>query len=96
MRAIVQERYGSPDVLELREIDGPAVGDGDVLVRVHAASVNPQDWHIMRASPFIVRASGYGLRTPKKRVRGTDAAGQIEGRLAESWRILARPPATRL
>jgi NADPH:quinone reductase-like Zn-dependent oxidoreductase len=78
MRAIVQERYGSPDVLELREIDRPAVGDGDVLVRVHAASVNPQDWHIMRASPFIVRASGYGLRTPKKQVRGTDAAGQIE------------------
>jgi NADPH:quinone reductase-like Zn-dependent oxidoreductase len=78
MRAIVQERYGSPDVLELREIDRPAVGDGDVLVRVHAASVNPQDWHIMRASPFIVRASGYGLRTPKKQVRGRDAAGQIE------------------
>jgi NADPH:quinone reductase-like Zn-dependent oxidoreductase len=78
MRAIVQERYGSPDVLELREIDRPAVGDGDVLVRVHAASVNPQDWHIMRASPFIVRASGYGLRAPKKQIRGTDAAGQIE------------------
>jgi NADPH:quinone reductase-like Zn-dependent oxidoreductase len=65
MRAIVQERYGSPDVLELREIDRPAVGDGEVPVRVHAASVNPQDWHIMRASPFIVRASGYG-RAPRR------------------------------
>ena len=78
MRAIVQDRYGPPDVLELREIERPAVGDGDVLVRVRAASVNPQDWHLMRASPFVVRMSGTGLRTPKTPVRGTDAAGQIE------------------
>jgi NADPH:quinone reductase-like Zn-dependent oxidoreductase len=78
MRAIVQDRYGSPDVLELKDIDRPSMGDGDVLVRVHAASVNPQDWHIMRARPFIVRVSGYGLRTPKKRIRGTDVAGRVE------------------
>ncbi len=78
MRAIVQDRYGPPDVLELREVERPAVGDGDVLVRVHAASVNPQDWHLMRASPFVVRMSGTGLRTPKTPIRGTDAAGQIE------------------
>ena len=78
MRAVVQDRYGPPEVLELREVERPAVGDGDVLVRVHAASVNPQDWHLMRASPFIVRASGTGLRTPKKPIRGTDVAGQVE------------------
>ena len=78
MKAIVQDTYGSPDVLELREIERPAPGDDDVLVRMRAASVNPQDWHIMRAAPFIVRMSGYGLRTPKKPIRGTDVAGQVE------------------
>ena len=78
MKAIVQDRYGPPDVLELREIERPAVGDGDVLVRVRAASANPQDWHLMRASPFIVRATGTGLRAPKNPIRGTDAAGQVE------------------
>jgi NADPH:quinone reductase-like Zn-dependent oxidoreductase len=78
MKAIVQDRYGSPDVLELKEIERPVPGDGDVLVRVRAASVNPQDWHIMRASPFIVRTSGFGLRTPKKQIRGTDVAGHVE------------------
>jgi NADPH:quinone reductase-like Zn-dependent oxidoreductase len=65
-------------VLELREIERPAVGDGDVLVRVRAASVNPQDWHLMRASPFVIRATGTGLRVPKSPVRGTDAAGEVE------------------
>ena len=78
MRAVVQDRYGPPDVLELREVERPAIGDGDVLVRVHAASVNPQDWHIMRASPFIVRTTGNGLRVPKQPIRGTDVAGQVE------------------
>jgi NADPH:quinone reductase-like Zn-dependent oxidoreductase len=78
MRAVVQDRYGPPEVLELKEVERPAVGDGDVLVRVHAASVNPQDWHIMRASPFIVRATGNGLRVPKQPIRGTDVAGQVE------------------
>lgn len=78
MKAIVQDTYGSPDVLELRDIERPTPGDGDVLVRMRAASVNPQDWHIMRASPFIVRMSGFGLRTPTKPIRGTDVAGQVE------------------
>ena len=78
MKAIVQDTYGSPDVHELREIERPTTGDGDVLVRVHAASVNPQDWHIMQASPFIVRTSGFGLRTRKKPIRGTDVAGHVE------------------
>ena len=78
MKAIVQDTYGPPEVLELREVERPAVGDGDVLVRVRAASVNPQDWHLMRASPFIVRTSGTGLRTPTMPIRGTDAAGLVE------------------
>ena len=78
MRAVVQDRYGPPEVLELREIERPAVGDSEVLVRVHAASVNPQDWHLLRAKPFIVRMSGYGLRVPKKPIRGTDVAGRVE------------------
>jgi NADPH:quinone reductase-like Zn-dependent oxidoreductase len=78
MKAVVQDRYGPPDVLELREIERPAVGDGDVLVRARAASVNPQDWHLMRASPFVIRAKGTGLRVPKSPVRGTDAAGEVE------------------
>jgi NADPH:quinone reductase-like Zn-dependent oxidoreductase len=78
VQAIVQDRYGSPDVLELREIDRPAVGENDVLVRVRAASVNPQDWHIMRASPFIVRIMGNGMRAPTNPIRGTDAAGVVE------------------
>ena len=73
MRAIVQDRYGPPDVLELREVERPTVGDGEVLVRVRAASVNPQDWHLMRASPFIVRASGYRAAHP-------DGADQGNGR----------------
>ncbi len=55
MKAIVQETYGSADVLELRDIDKPVVGDRDVLVRIHAASVNPADWAIMGGLPYIAR-----------------------------------------
>jgi NADPH:quinone reductase-like Zn-dependent oxidoreductase len=65
MRAIVQDIYGSPDVLELREVDKPVPGDDEALLRVRAGSVNPADWHAMRGSPFVVRLAGYGLRKPK-------------------------------
>jgi NADPH:quinone reductase-like Zn-dependent oxidoreductase len=79
MRAIVQDRYGSPDdVLELREIDRPAVGDHDVFVRVHAAGVDPGVWHLVTGLPYLVRLMGYGLRKPKARVRGIDVAGSVE------------------
>ncbi len=78
MKAIVQDTYGSPDVLELRDIDKPVVGDDDVLVRVHAAGVDPGVWHLMTGLPYLVRIVGYGLRKPKARVRGTDVAGRIE------------------
>jgi len=77
MKAIVYHRYGSPDVLELKEIDTPAVEDGQVLIRVHAASVNPLDWHFMRGLPYLVRIKA-GLRRPKVSRLGADVAGQVE------------------
>src|SRR5439155_14333979 len=76
MKAIVQDRYGTSEVLELREIAKPEIGQGDVLVRVRAAGVNPGDWAIMGGLPYIARPV-YGLRKPKNRVRGTDVAGQV-------------------
>jgi NADPH:quinone reductase-like Zn-dependent oxidoreductase len=78
MRAIVQDRYGSPDVLELRELDDPVPADGEVLVRVRAAGVGPDVWHLMTGLPYMVRAMGYGLRKPKSSVRGGDVAGRVE------------------
>jgi NADPH:quinone reductase-like Zn-dependent oxidoreductase len=78
MKAIVQERYGSPDVLELREIDQPVVGEDEVLVRVRAASVHPDVWHIMKGVPYVLRIMGAGVRTPRRRVPGTDLAGDVE------------------
>lgn len=79
MKAIVQERFGPPDVLRLADIDLPEVGAGDVLVRVHAAALNPADWHILRGDPRIARLMGeVGLRRPKARVAGVDAAGVVE------------------
>ncbi|HEY6678301.1 MAG TPA: NAD(P)-dependent alcohol dehydrogenase [Actinomycetota bacterium] len=78
MKAIVQERYGSPDVLELREVDEPMAGDDQVLVRVRAASVHADVWHVMRGQPYVLRIMGAGLRKPKDRVPGTDLAGHVE------------------
>ncbi len=78
MKAIVQDTYGPADVLELKDVDEPVVGDGDVLVRVHAAGVDPGVWHLMTGLPYLVRIMGYGLRTPKTRVRGRDVAGRVE------------------
>src|SRR4028118_384843 len=77
MKTIVQDKYGSPDVLELRDIDRPEIGDDQVLVRVHAAGVNPADWAIVGGLPYIARPV-YGLRKPKNAVRGTDVAGTVE------------------
>ena len=78
MKAIVQDRYGSADVLEVREIDKPAVKAGEVLVRVHAAGVDPGVWHLMTGKPYLVRVMGYGFRAPKYRVRGRALAGRVE------------------
>jgi NADPH:quinone reductase-like Zn-dependent oxidoreductase len=77
MKAIVQDRYGSPGVLELMELEKPAVNDQEVLVRVHAAAVNPLDWHFVRGQPYVARIA-FGLPKPKVRVRGVDVAGHIE------------------
>jgi NADPH:quinone reductase-like Zn-dependent oxidoreductase len=77
MKAIVQDTYGSAEVLELREIDKPEIADDQVLVRVRAAGVNPADWAVMRGLPYVARPV-YGLRKPKNPVRGTDVAGQVE------------------
>ena len=79
MRAIVQDKYGeATDVLRLEEINRPSVGDGDVLVRVHAASVHIGDWHVMTGLPYLLRVVGFGFRAPKVRVRGLDMAGTVE------------------
>jgi NADPH:quinone reductase-like Zn-dependent oxidoreductase len=77
VKAIVQFRYGSPDVLELQEIEKPLVGDNDVLLRVHAAALNPLDWHSMRGLPYPLRL-GNGLRKPKSHILGMDVAGHVE------------------
>ena len=77
MKALVQDEYGSAEVMELREIDKPELGDHDVLVRVRAAGVNPADWAVMRGLPYVARPA-YGLREPKNAVRGSDVAGQVE------------------
>jgi NADPH:quinone reductase-like Zn-dependent oxidoreductase len=79
MKAIVQERFGPPDVLRLVDTDVPALGAGDVLVRVHAAAVNPYDWHLVRGDPYVARLMGpMGLVRPKSPVAGIDAAGHVE------------------
>ncbi len=76
MKAIVQDRYGSPDVLRLAEVEEPVPGDEDVLVRVRAASVNALDWRRVRAAPFVVRLEE-GLHRPKRPLLGVDAAGEV-------------------
>lgn len=76
MKAIVQEGYGSADVLGLREIDTPAPGEDGVLVEVHAASINALDWHLARGVPVFLRAME-AIGAPKHRVRGVDLAGRV-------------------
>lgn len=78
MKAIVQDVYGSADVLRLREIDKPEAGDGEVLIRVRAAGVDQGVWHLMSGLPYLVRVFGYGLKKPKVPVRGRDVAGVVE------------------
>jgi NADPH:quinone reductase-like Zn-dependent oxidoreductase len=78
VKAIVYHEYGSPDdVLELKDIDKPAVKDDEVLVRVHAASANPYDWHFMTGLPYFMRLQA-GLLKPKANALGADLAGQVE------------------
>lgn len=78
MKAIVQTEYGSTQMLSLQEVDKPVVPDNGVLVRVHAASVNAGDWHLMRGTPFLIRLIFGGLLKPKIKILGTDVAGRVE------------------
>jgi NADPH:quinone reductase-like Zn-dependent oxidoreductase len=78
MKAVVYTRFGPPDVLEIRDIKKPVPNDDQVLVKVRAASVNPYDWHLIRGTPYIMRAMMAGLRKPKDPRVGVDYAGTIE------------------
>ena len=80
MKAIVQDRYGSADVLEIRDVDKPTFGDSEVLVRVRAAGVDRGVWHLMTGLPYFLRLilPDLGLRAPKNPVRGSDVAGVVE------------------
>lgn len=89
MRAMVYDRYGEPDeVLEMRQVPVPVVGDDEVLVKVHAVAVNPLDWHLHRGKPYLARLSG-GLRRPKRSVPGNDVAGTVEavGKAVTEFRV---------
>src|SRR5262252_8504201 len=77
MKAIVQDRYGPPSALRLREVDRPVPAAGEVLVRVRAAAVNALDWHFVRGDPYLARLS-LGLRRPSIPVRGRDFAGLVD------------------
>ncbi len=77
MKAIICHKYGSPDVLELKDVDKPAVDDDGVLVRVRAASVNPADWYGLRGRPYVARMA-VGLLKPKSDRLGIDFAGTVE------------------
>jgi NADPH:quinone reductase-like Zn-dependent oxidoreductase len=77
MKAIIYTKYGSPDVLQFTEIEKPTPKANEVLVKVHAASTNPADWHLMRAEPFLARFAN-GLLKPKNTKLGADMAGRVE------------------
>jgi NADPH:quinone reductase-like Zn-dependent oxidoreductase len=78
MRAIVHDTYGSTDVVQLRDVDKPEIGDAEVLVHVHAAGLDRGVWHIMTGLPYPIRLAGYGLRAPNNPVLGADVAGVVE------------------
>src|ERR687893_165489 len=78
MKAMVRDAYGPPDVLELRDIDIPEIADDEVLVRVRAAGVGRDVWHVMTGLPYPIRLAGYGLRAPNNPVIGSDMAGVVE------------------
>src|SRR5664279_5511553 len=78
MKAIVQDRFGPPDTLRMVDTEIPEIGSGDVLLKVHAAAVNPYDWHMLRGDPRVARLmGGVGLTKPKARIAGVDVAGRV-------------------
>ena len=78
MKAIVYTKYGSPDVLQLQEVEKPTPKDDEVLIKIHAASVNAYDWHFLTADIFLIRLMGGGLLKPKNTRLGADIAGRVE------------------
>jgi NADPH:quinone reductase-like Zn-dependent oxidoreductase len=89
MKAIVYTKYGPPDVLQLKEVEKPAPKDDEVLIKVHAASLNAYDWHLLTADIFLVRLMGGGLLKPKNKIPGADMAGRVEavGRNVMQFRL---------
>ena len=87
MKAIMYTKYGPPDVLELKEVEKPAPEDDEVSIKVHAASANAADWHLLRGDPFLLRLTGTGLLKPKNKILGADVAGRVEavGRNAKQF-----------
>lgn len=78
MKAIVYSKYGPPEVFQLKEVEKPTPKENEVLVKIHAASVNAADWHLHRADPFLVRLMGEGFLKPKHQILGADIAGRVE------------------
>ncbi|HET6551729.1 MAG TPA: NAD(P)-dependent alcohol dehydrogenase [Solirubrobacter sp.] len=78
MKAVVRDRYGAPDALELRDVPVPQIRDDEVLVRARAAGLDRGVWHIMAGLPYLIRLAGYGLRRPKVAGLGSELAGVIE------------------
>jgi len=78
MKAIVYTKYGPPDVLQFKDVEKPAPKDDEVLIKVHAASLNAYDWHALTADIFLVRFMGFGLLKPKNKILGADIAGRVE------------------
>jgi NADPH:quinone reductase-like Zn-dependent oxidoreductase len=78
MKAIVCIKYGSPDVLQLQEVAKPAPQDDEVLIKIHAASINARDWRMMRAKPFFIRLMPGSFLQPKNKILGGDVAGRVE------------------
>lgn len=78
MRAVVQDRYGPPEVYRVERVARPVVGDDQLLVQVKAASVHPDVWHVLTGRPYVLRLMGAGLRRPSQPIPGTDVAGRVE------------------
>jgi len=78
MKAIVCTKYGSPDVFQLQDVAKPAPKDDEILIKIHAASINSRDWRMMRANPFFIRLMPGGLLQPKNKILGADVAGRVE------------------
>ena len=78
MKAVIYEKYGPPEVLQLKEIENPVPTGNKVLVKIHASSINYGDRMLVSGKPFLIRLMGYGILSPKHRILGGDIAGVVE------------------